>query len=269
MEERPLGRTGLMIPVVGLGTWRTFDVRDPVREAEAVATVDAALAAGVRLVDSSPMYGAAESVLGRALAGRREAAIVATKVWTDDDAEATRQVRFALDAFGDRVDLYQVHNLVAWDRRLHELERLRADGRIGAVGATHYSPSAFGELARVMRSGRIDAIQVPYNPWEREAEREILPLAAELGLGVIVMRPFGEGGLLRRPPPPAALAPLREFGVESWPQALLKWILSDSPVTAAIPATRSPEHIAANAAAGGPPWLGPDERALVSELAVR
>lgn len=269
LEQRSLGRTGLSVPVVGLGTWRTFDVRDPIGEAEAHATVDAALAAGVRLIDSSPMYGAAEAVLGRILAGRREAAIVATKVWTDDDDEAQRQVAFALDAFGGRVDLYQVHNLVRWERRLLELERLRADGLVAAIGATHYRPSAFGELARVMRSGRIDAIQVPYNPWEREAEREILPLAAELGLGVIVMRPFGEGGLLRRWPPPAALESLLPFGVETWPQALLKWILSDVRVTAAIPATRSAEHAATNAAAGAAPWLGAEERALVSELAAR
>jgi aryl-alcohol dehydrogenase-like predicted oxidoreductase len=165
MERRPLGRTGLEVPVIGLGTWRTFDARDPASEAEAHATVDAALAAGVRLVDSSPMYGEAEAVLGRALAGRRDAAIVATKVWTDDDAQAARQVAFALETFGGRVDLYQVHNLVRWERRLDELERLRADGRVAAIGATHFSPAAFGELARVMRTGRIDAIQVPYNPW--------------------------------------------------------------------------------------------------------
>ena len=268
-ELRQLGRTELAIPVVGLGTWRTFDVGDAAGEAEAHATVDAALGAGVRLVDSSPMYGTAEAVLGRSLAGRREAAIVATKLWTDDDAEAARQVAFALEAFSGRVDLYQVHNLVRWERRLDQLERLRAEGRVTAIGATHYSPSAFGELARVMRSGRIDAIQVPYNPWEREVEREILPLAAELGLGVIVMRPFGEGGLLRRPPLASDLAPLRELGIGDWPQALLKWILSDARITAAIPATRSAAHVTANAAAGTPPWPGPEERATIEALAAR
>jgi aryl-alcohol dehydrogenase-like predicted oxidoreductase len=269
VERRQLGRTGLELPVVGLGTWRTFDVRDAVGVAQAHATVDAALAAGVRLMDSSPMYGAAEAVLGRALADRRDAAIVATKVWTDDDAEAERQIGFALDAFGGRADLYQVHNLVRWERRLEQLERLRADGHVIAIGATHYSPSAFGELARVMRTGRIDAIQVPYNPWEREVEREILPLAAELGLGVIVMRPFGEGGLLRRPPSAADLASLAELGIDSWPQALLKWILADARVTATIPATRDAAHVTANATAGSPPWPGADERAAIAALAGR
>ncbi len=267
MEERPLGRTGLVLPVVGMGTWRTFDVRDADGEARARSVVDAALAAGVRLMDSSPMYGAAEAVLGRALEGRRERAVVATTVWTDDDAEAERQVSFARRAFGGRINIYQVHNLVAWRRRLDGLERLRDEGIVRVLGATHYSSTAFDELAVVMRTGRIGAIQVPYNPWERAAERRILPLAEELGLGVIVMRPFGEGGLLRRPPTVRELEPLARNGISTWPQALLRWILSDPRVTAAIPATSDPDHMTANAAAGDGPWLEPDERALVERLA--
>ena len=118
-----------------------------------------------------------------------------------------------------------------------------------------------------MRAGRIDAIQIPYNPWEREVEREILPLAEELDLGVVVMRPFGEGGLLRRRPPADALAPLEPFGVRTWPQALLKWILSDPRCHVAIPATSSPDHMRQNAAAGEGPWLGEEERRLVERLA--
>jgi aryl-alcohol dehydrogenase-like predicted oxidoreductase len=267
VEERPLGRSGLHVPVIGLGTWRTFDVRGPADEARARAVVDAAFGARVRLVDSSPMYGAAEGVLGRALDGRRDDAIVATKVWSDDDAEAERQIAFALDAFGGRVDLYQVHNLVARERRLDRLERLREEGRVRAIGATHYGAAAFAELARLMRSGRIDVVQVPVNPRQREAEREILPLAEELGIGVIAMRPFGEGGLLRHPPPAEALAPLVPFGVASWSQVLLKWALSDPRVTCAIPATFVPAHATENTAAGSGPWFGADERRLVAELA--
>ncbi len=269
MERRDLGATGLSVPVVGMGTWRTFDVRGAAAEATSVDVVAAALEAGTRLFDSSPMYGAAEGVLGQALADRRDETIVATKVWSEDDAEAERQIAFALTAFGGRVDLYQVHNLVAWRRRLDLLDRLRADGTVRAIGATHYAPSAFEELVRVMRTGRIDAIQVPFNPHERSVERKILPLAEALGLGVIVMRPFGEGSLLRRPPPAAELEPLRAFGVRTWSQALLKWILSDRRVTAAIPATFVPDHATANAAAGAPPWFGRDERALVARLAGR
>jgi aryl-alcohol dehydrogenase-like predicted oxidoreductase len=165
------------------------------------------------------------------------------------------------------VDLYQVHNLVAWPEQLDLLERLRDRGGVGAIGATHYSPAAFGELAEVMRTGRIQAVQVPYNPLEREVEREILPLAYELGLGVVVMRPLGAGRLTARQPPDEALAPLRPYGVSTWAQALLKWGLSDRRCHLAIPATSSAAQVVRNAAAGEPPWLDDEARALVERLA--
>lgn len=266
MEERPLGNAGLRVPVVGMGTWRTFDVGE-MAEFAVRDVVDAALEGGTRLFDSSPMYGRAEGVLGRVVRGRRDGVTIATKLWTDDDAEAERQADQAIQAFGDRVDLYQVHNLVRWERRLDQLERRREAGQVIAIGATHYQPSAFAELARAMRTRRLDAVQVPFHPLSREVEREILPLAADLGIGVIIMRPLGEGALVRRPPPAASLAPLAAFGIRTWPQALLKWILSDSRITAAIPATSSVMHAAENAEAGDGPWLGPDERALVERLA--
>jgi aryl-alcohol dehydrogenase-like predicted oxidoreductase len=252
-----------------MGTWRTFDVRGAAAQNNARAIVDAALAAGANFFDSSPMYGAAERVLGTALEGRRDAAMIATKVWADTVAEGQMQSEQALGFFGGRIDLYQVHNLVLWREQLALLERLRDQGLIRAIGATHYSARAFDELCQVMRTGRIAAIQIPYNPLEREVERTVLPLAAELGLGVVVMRPFGEGSLMRRPPPAEALAPLRPFGVTTWSQALLKWALSDPRCHVAIPATSRPTHMADNAAAGEPPWLGPEERALVARLAER
>lgn len=267
MQRRALGQTGLMVPAVGMGTWRTFDVSGEAAEQRARSIVDAALAAGANLFDSSPMYGAAERVLGAALAGRREAALVATKVWTHDDAESEAQIRRALGFYGGVVDLYQIHNLVNWPAQLTRLERLRDRGQVRVIGATHYSPGAFDELRRVMETGRIGAIQIPYNPLEREVERVVLPLAAELGLGVVVMRPFGEGGLMRRPPPIEALAPLRAFGVMTWAQALLKWVLSDPRCHVAIPATSRPERMVENAGAGASPWFGPRERALVERLA--
>jgi len=269
IEQRPLGRTsGLTVPAVGMGTWRTLDVRGAEAERRAHEIVGEALDAGARFVDSSPMYGEAERVLGEGLGERRAEAIVATKVWTSDDDEAEAQVRRALRWYGGRVDLYQVHNLVSWPQRLTRLERERDRGAVVAIGATHYSPSAFGELARVMRTGRISAIQIPYNPHERDVEREILPLAEELGLGVVVMRPVGGGGgLVTRPPDERALEPLREYGVETWGQALLKWVLSDPRCHVAIPATSRPERVRENAVAGAPPWFDDDARALVARLA--
>jgi len=250
-----------------MGTWRTFDVTWPAEARARGEVVDAALDAGVDLFDTSPMYGQAERVLGAALEGRRERALVATKVWTPDDAEAERQVQRALGWYHGRVDLYQVHNLVAWRRRLTLLERERDRGTVGAIGATHYSPSAFGELAEVMRTGRISAIQIPYNPHERDVERTILPLAEDLGIGVVVMRPLGGGRLVRSDPGAAALEPLRAFGVETWGQALLKWVLSDRRCHVAIPATSRPGRMRENAAAGAPPWLDDEARAYVARLA--
>jgi diketogulonate reductase-like aldo/keto reductase len=256
IEERRLG------PVVGLGTWNTFasDARS------AVEVVDAALAAGARVFDSSPMYRGAEQSLGHALAARRAQATVATKIWTPSVEEGREQYARQVEWFG-RVEIEQVHNLVAWRDHLEWLERERDEGRVDKLGVTHYEAGAFDELAAALRTRRFDVVQLPYNPHEREVEAELLPLAAELGLAVIVMRPLGEGALLRHPPAPHELEALRAFGIETWAQALLKWVLSDDRVDVAIPATSRPERTAENARAGEPPWFGPDERALVAELA--
>jgi aryl-alcohol dehydrogenase-like predicted oxidoreductase len=269
LERRVLGDGGPELPVVGMGTWRTFDVHSAEARANAHRVVDAALASGVTVFDSSPMYGAAEEVLGAALEGRREEAFVATKIWTHSPDEGRHQAERSLRFFGGYVDLYQVHNLVAWREQLALIEALRDQDLVGYTGATHYSPSAFAELADAMRTGRLDSVQVPYNPRERAVEREVLPLARDMGIGVLVMRPFGEGALMRHAPDPSELEPLREFGVETWAQALLKWTLSDPRVTVALPATSKPERIAENARAGEPPWLGAEERALVERLAAR
>jgi aryl-alcohol dehydrogenase-like predicted oxidoreductase len=269
MEKRLLGISGLEVPVIGMGTWRTFDVGGKQAEENARAIVDRAFAARANFFDSSPMYGRAEQVLGETLQGRRAAAIVASKVWARSEREAHQQIEMALHFFGGSLDLYQIHNLVHWQDHLLLLERLKEAGNITAIGATHYSPGAFGELSEVMKTGRVTVIQVPYNPQEREVERVILPLAADIGMGVVVMRPFGEGNLLQRQPSAAELKPLAAFGVNNWTQALLKWSLSDSRCHVAIPATSKPERMQDNAVAGDPPWFGPEERAYVARLATR
>jgi aryl-alcohol dehydrogenase-like predicted oxidoreductase len=252
MERRRFGRTGWEVPVVGLGTWQTFDIA-PAQEPRAHDVIEAVWEGGTRFFDSSPMYGRAEGVLGRALAERRADALIATKIWTSSLAEARTQFQHQLDFFGGRVDLEQVHNLVQWRTQLEWLEEERDAGRIGFLGATHYSAGAFAELEQVMRTGRIDAIQVPYNPLEREAERRILPLAAELDLGVIAMRPLGGGSLVRR------------FD----PTELLKWTLADERVHVAIPATSSVDHARTNTAAGELPWPSQDDRRRLVEEAGR
>ena len=269
MEHRPLGSSGLELPAVGMGTWKTFDVIYPEEIEERRAVVYVALQCGTNLFDTSPMYGAAERVLAAALEGRREQAIVATKVWTPDDREAAEQIRMSFEYFGGHVEIYQVHNLVAWEARLSSLEYWRDRGRVKSVGITHYQHSAFPELMQIMRSRRVTSVQVPYNLQDRDVERDLLSLAAELDVGVLVMRPLGQGVLAAKSPPPEALECLARFGIRTWPQALLKWVLSDTRVTSVLPSTTSLQHAQQNAVAGDPPWFGPDERDYVASLAER
>jgi aryl-alcohol dehydrogenase-like predicted oxidoreductase len=265
MENRSLGRGRISVPVVGLGTWRRLEAAAAVGRHREL--IDTAVAVGIRLVDTSPMYGAAERLLAEALGGKRHQVLIADKVWTPSPEEGVAQLARAVDWYGGRVDLVQIHNLVAWPAHLPMLESARAQGMVGLIGATHYSEAAFPELAELMATGRIDTVQVPYNPLQREVEQTILPLADELGLGVLLMRPLGEGRLVRRQPSPAELAPLRPFGVTSWVQALIKWGLSDPRVHVSLAATSHPDRLPENAAAGSPPWFGPEERAFVLGLA--
>jgi aryl-alcohol dehydrogenase-like predicted oxidoreductase len=269
MEIRAFGKTSLSVAVVGMGTWRTFDVRGDAAEAERRAIVDAALAAGTTLFDTSPMYGESERVLGVALEGRRDRALVADKVWTPSPTEGRDQIRRALAWYGGVVDIYQVHNLVAWRDHLPVLEDLRERGAVRVIGATHYQHAAFGELMNVMATGRVGMIQIPYNAADRIVETDLLPLAQTLGLGVMVMRPLGAGALVRRTPPARDLARLERFGVTTWAQALVKWVLSDRRVHCAIPATSRRERATENAHAGNPPWFDDETRAYVASLASR
>jgi aryl-alcohol dehydrogenase-like predicted oxidoreductase len=259
MERRSLGRTGLQVPVIGMGTWRTFDTSE-----DRTPVVDAAIASGIKLFDSSPMYGRAEKVLADALRGKRDRVWVATKVWTADPEEGRRQTENALQLYG-HVDIYQVHNLLNWPVQLKLLEDLRDQGRVSVVGATHYDRSAFPQLIELMRTGRLGMIQVPYNPLALEAAKTALPAAEELGLGVLVMSPLQRGVMQARP----RAEELRSLGVQTWPQAILKWIASDARVSCVLTATRLPAHAIENAEAGGPPWFDADQRALIERITRR
>jgi diketogulonate reductase-like aldo/keto reductase len=233
-----------------MGTWQTFDTT-----ADRTPIVDEALSAGMNLFDSSPMYGRGEDTLAKALHGRRDQAIIATKIWTSSSAEGRQQAEHALRLFG-RVEIYQVHNLVNWKAQLKMLEGLKGEGKVVAVGATHYDSGSFDELCDVMRTGRLDMIQVPYNPRRREAERRVFPLAAELGLGVLVHSPL-RNGVLDDPPSPKEI---KAYGVKTWAQAILKWIASDPRVSSVLSATRTPGRPTENAQAGDPPWFDTDQR---------
>ena len=193
---------------------------------------------------------------------------MATKIWAHSVEEGKAQYAAQLRAFG-RVEIEQIHNLAAWREQLRWLEAEREAGRIDRLGVTHWDAGHFGELEQALRTGRFDTVQIPLNPLERECEARILPLAEELGVAVIVMRPLGGAGaaMLRREPGRGALEPLRAFGVETWAQALLKWCLADPRVDLLIPATSKPARAIENAAAGSGPPFGADERRLVERLA--
>jgi diketogulonate reductase-like aldo/keto reductase len=257
MEERGLG------PVIGLGTWTTFDTDAGL----AGQVIDAAFTAGTRLVDTSPMYRGAERALGAALEGHRDEAIVATKIWADSVEEGQAQFARQLEWYGGRVDVEQVHNLAAWREHLGWLMEERAARRIGRLGVTHYQAAASGELAEALRTGRFEVLQVPYNPWERECERELLPLAAELGVSVIAMRPLGGSGQDARRTVDPSPEELAELECESWAEALLRWALADERVDSVIPATSKPDRARANARAGTGASFTPEQRSLVERLA--
>ena len=256
MERRQLGTTGIEVPAIGMGTWQSFDTSD-----DRAPLVDEALGAGIDLFDSSPMYGQSEDTLAKALEGRRDQVKIATKIWTDNAEEGIRQAEHALYLYGS-VDIYQVHNLVNTPAQLGLLERLKAEGRVRAVGATHYREAAFDDLAELMRTERLDMVQIPYNPLRREAEKLLLPLAEALGLGVLVMSPLQDGILDRHP----TEEQLRGLGVETWPEAVLKWIASDSRVSTVLTATKTPGRAAANARGGRSPMFDREQRELVLRI---
>ena len=253
-----------MVPIVGMGTSKTLDTDDLQLAGEVVS---AALDAGTTLFDTSPMYGKAERTLGAALERRRSGAMVATKVWTDDDVVAERQIAASLSFYGGHIELLQIHNMVRWPERLRRIEELRDSGQVTLVGATHWQESSFDELEEAMVTGRLDAIQVPYNPRERQVEDRLLPLAVELGLGVLIMRPFAAADLMRASPSAAELAPLEAFGIHTWAQALLQWGLSHPATTVSIPATSKPSRATENATAGEAMPLDDEHRRLISRLA--
>jgi diketogulonate reductase-like aldo/keto reductase len=248
--SRPIPSSGETIPVVGLGTWRVFDVGGSAAERGPLKDVLKNLVElGGRVVDSSPMYGAAESVVGDLAAelAITDKLFLATKVWTSGRDAGVAQMEQSLKRLrAQRLDLIQIHNLLDWRTHLKTLREWKAAGRIRYLGVTHYTSSAYDELERVLRAETLDFVQVNYSIGEREAERRILPLARDRGVAVLANRPFAEGGLFQRVraqsvPPWAA-----EFDCDSWAQFFLKWILADPAVTCAIPGTSRPQHLADN-----------------------
>ncbi len=254
MQTRKIPSSGEELPVIGLGTWQVFDVGSGSAERAPLADVLKALyAAGGSVVDSSPMYGLSEGVAGDLIEslGARGKTFIATKVWTRGKAEGVAQMQRSMKLFKtDKIDLMQVHNLLDYRAHLDTLGGWKQEGRVRYVGVTHYTPSAFAELEAVLRSEKLDFVQLNYAVDDRAAEKALLPLAQEKGIAVLVNRPFGGGGLMRR----LKGVPLPDFagevGATSWAQLLLKFIIAHPAVTCAIPGTAKAAHMADNVRAG-------------------
>ena len=250
VSTRRIPSSGEALPVVGLGSWITFNVgRDATAREACAEVVRAFFGAGGRLIDSSPMYGSSQPTIGHALArlGHPTALFAAEKVWTGDAARGAAQIEASRAFWGvPRFDLMQVHNLLAWRDHLPRLLEMKAAGRLRYVGITTSEGRRHAELEQVMRTQPIDFVQLSYNLLDREAEQRLLPLAQQRGIAVIVNRPFREGallGALRRHRLPAWAA---EIDCDSWAQVALKFIVSHPAVTCAIPATSQVAHVRQN-----------------------
>jgi len=254
MHQRKIPSSGEMLPVVGCGTWRTFDVGSRSEERAPLAEVLKILfAAGGSVIDTSPMYGAAEGVAGDLLAaaGTRKEAFIATKVWISGRDNGIAQMKKSMALLKtDRIDLMQIHNLLDWRAHLPTLRAWKAEGRIRYLGITHYTQSAHDELEQVLRAEKWDFMQLNYALDDRAVEQRLLPLAIERGTAVIVNQPFGGGGLLRKLSTRKLPGWASEIGCKSWAQILLKFVLAQPAVTCAIPGTGKPEHMQDNVQAG-------------------
>ncbi len=254
MIERPIPSSGEKIPVIGLGTWQAFDVGRSLRDRARLGRVlDELFAAGGTVIDSSPMYGRAEEVVGDLLAERTDdpQPFLATKVWTRGRGDGVRQMSRSAARFRNpTVDLMQVHNLLDWRVHLDTLRGWKSDGKIRYLGVTHYTSRALDEIAELMATEALDFVQIAYSVTVRDAERRFLSAAADTGTAVIVNRPFEGGGIfraVRRQPLPGWAA---DIGCQSWGQIFLKYILGHPAVTCVIPGTGNPDHMRDNTGAG-------------------
>ena len=248
--RRAIPSTGEMLPVIGIGTWQTFDVgRGTTERAPLEAVLSAFIELGGRVLDSSPMYGASEEVAGDLIAklGERSKLFIATKVWTSGKARGIAQMEDSMRKLrAVPIDLMQVHNLVDAGTHLATLADWKRAGRVRHVGVTHYTAGSHDDVARVISAHPVDFVQINYSVGEREAERRLLPLARERGIAVIANRPFAGGDLFQRVRSKPLPAWAGEIDCDSWAQLLLKFSVSHPAITCAIPATSRVAHLRDN-----------------------
>jgi len=254
MLKRPIPASGELLPVVGLGTWQTFDVGPLPESRRNIKEVLRLFAEkGGTLIDSSPMYGKSEEVAGDLSKelGLQKQLFMATKVWTQGEQAGIRQMETSMrEMQAQPMDLMQIHNLVDWQTHLKTLRRWKEEKKIRYLGITHYTVSAYPNLERILKTEPIDFVQLNYNISTREAANRLLPLAADKGVAVIVNRPFESGSLFSAVKNISLPGWANDFDIESWGQFFLKYILGHPAITCVIPATAKPHHLTDNMAAG-------------------
>ena len=272
VRRRPIPSSGEPLPVVGLGTSRVFDVGTTEAERSPLLEVlKLLIGGGGSVVDTSPMYGRAEQVVGdlSMSAGLRKQLFVATKVWTRGKDEGIEQMRESFRLLGvERMDLMQVHNLVDLETQLATLRRWKSEGLIRYLGITHYRTDAFADLERIMSAQDLDFVQLNFSILTPEARDRLLPLAQERGIAVLVNRPYERGETFARARGKELPSWTAELGIASWGQFFLKWVLAHPGVTCVIPGTSRPKHMTDNLQAGIGPLPDPDQRRRMRELVV-
>jgi aryl-alcohol dehydrogenase-like predicted oxidoreductase len=273
MNTRKIPATGEPLPVVGVGTWQTFDVgASPAERAPRAEVLKVLFEAGGSVIDSSPMYGRAEAVVGDLLAeaGTRSKAFLATKVWTHGREKGIAQMEESMKRLRtDKIDLMQIHNLVDWETHLPTLKAWKAEGRIRLMGITHYMTNEHGALEAVLQLGGFDFVQMNYSLDDRGAETRLLDFARHNGVAVVVNQPFGGGELLKKVSHRPLPAWAKDIGCTSWPQILLKFVLAHPSITCVIPGTSNPAHMRDNVQAGFGPY--PDRKLIdrmTSEISI-
>ena len=268
MQYRELGTLG--VSVIGLGTLRVFDVTEESDLVSRRQIIENCISAKINFIDSAAAYGAAEQAVGITIEGKRDKFHLATKVRVEGKEAGEQQIAQSFENFKTGyIDLLQVHNMIDYQTHLPTLERLQDEGKIGMIGVTAMVDEAYPAIMDLMRTGRIDTVQIPYNVVQRTVEERLLPLAEELGIGIMVMEPLKKGRYVNELKGEPDLTPLKEMGVETWAQALLAWVVADPRVSITIPATSRPERIAENALAGNLQTMPQELRDYVREETVR
>ncbi|MFN0253420.1 MAG: aldo/keto reductase [Kofleriaceae bacterium] len=256
---RAIPSTGEKVPAIGLGSWQTFDVDDV---APITPVLERFLALGGRVIDSSPMYGKSEAAIGKMVAALRKAdpkspaPFFATKVWTRGKSDGITQMKRSLSLLGiQKIELMQIHNLVDWKTQLATLREWKSAGTVKYIGITHYSNNSFDELEKIVKTEKVDFVQLPYNVADREAEKRLIPAARDAGAAILVMEPFASGALFGKVKGKALPPVAAEIGATSWGQLFLKFLLGNTAITCPIPATSKVKHVEDNLGAlrGGIP----------------